>query len=63
MNHPETWYELGDLLVIAALSATLAYLAGRAHAERAAERARNRRRAHRHQQTPQNPNQRKESNQ
>ena len=42
-----TYYELPDLVLIAALASTAAYLTGRAHAERAAERARQRRRAHR----------------
>ena len=41
MNHPT--YELADLAAVSTLAATAAYLAGRAHAERAAERARRRR--------------------
>lgn len=35
-------YELADVLVIATLAATCAYLLGRAHAERAAHRNRTR---------------------
>jgi hypothetical protein len=41
---PQTpYYELRDLVAVSALAALFAYLAGRAHAERAAERARERR--------------------
>lgn len=43
-----TYYELGDLLAVATCAAVVAYLAGRAHAERAAHRARLKRRAYRH---------------
>jgi uncharacterized membrane protein len=60
MTPQAPYYELRDLITVAALAGLLAYLAGRAHAERAAHRARERRRAYRLSRSNQNPTTKKE---